>query len=73
MTDYHMTPTKPRTYAECMNLVAQGDIEILLVDFRGPSEDTDIILLVHDHRRTHEEGEIYQVNYPNPESANRYD
>jgi len=60
--------SKPRTYAECMNLVAKGDIEILTVDFKGQFEDADIIFLVHDHRRTYEEGEIYQVNYPNPPS-----
>jgi hypothetical protein len=49
---------KPKSFDELKNLVDTGDIEIMI------SEDLDdgtTRLLIHDHRRTYEEGEVYEL------------
>lgn len=53
-----MIPPKPQSEAELRQLVEHGDIEIMLAE---DLEDGTSRLLVCDHRRTFEQGEIYEI------------
>ena len=53
-----MKPPKPKNEAELKKLVESGDIEIMLAeDICGQLTR----LLLCDHRRSYEEGEIYEI------------
>ena len=49
---------KPKTWKEFEELYRDGDIEILIIE---EQEDRTIKLLLCDHRRTYDEGEIYEI------------
>ena len=49
---------KPQNEAELRQLVEAGDIEIMLAE---DLEDGTSRLLLCDHRRSYEEGEIYEI------------
>ncbi len=50
--------SKPKTLDELKVLFDSGDIEIMLSE---DMEDGTTRILICDHRRTYEEGEIYEI------------
>ena len=49
---------KPKTFEEVLKLVDSGDIEVMLQEWMT---DGTICFLICDHRRTYEDGEVYEV------------
>ena len=52
-----MIPEKPKTFEEVKALVESGHISVMLQE----EIDGETHFLISDHRRTYEEGEIYEV------------
>lgn len=49
---------KPTSFPELKTLVDAGDIEVMLQE---DQDDGTTRVLLCDHRRTYEEGEIYEI------------
>jgi len=55
---------KPKSKGQLKRLVAQGAIEVLVEE---PQLDGTILFFVHDHRRTYEDGELYEIRLGKPQ------
>lgn len=52
---------KPKTFEEVTELLFSGDIDIMLKEDVQDKGMYKVRFLICDHRRTYEEGEVYEV------------